>query len=71
MSRTKVLIGYRIKAKRIEMGLTQQELAAKLLVDRQYISKLEGGKINMSLDYLDKVLTELNCTVDELFINNK
>ncbi|MBN8694592.1 MAG: helix-turn-helix transcriptional regulator [Bacteroidetes bacterium] len=71
MSRTKALIGYRIKAKRIEMGLTQQELAAKLLVDRQYISKLEGGKINMSLDYLDKVLTELNCTVDELFINNK
>lgn len=67
MSKTKMLIANRIKAKRIERGLTQQELAVKLSVDRQYISKLEGGKINMSLDYLDRVLTELNCTVDALF----
>lgn len=68
MSRTKELIGKFIKVRRVELGLTQHELAVKLSVDRQYISKVEGGKINMSLDYLDKVLTELNCTVDELFI---
>lgn len=71
MSRTRELIGNFIKIKRVELGFTQQELATKLSVDRQYISKVEGGKINVSLDYLDRILIELNCTIDELFIKNK
>ena len=39
--------------------MTLQELADLLQVDRQYIWKLENGKINMTLDYLDKIMQHL------------
>lgn len=55
MRNSKKLIGEMIKVKRIECGFTQNELACKLKVDRQYVSKIETGKINMTLNYLDKV----------------
>lgn len=67
MPRTRSIIGELIKKHRTRIGLTQHELANKLNTDRQYISKLESGKINMTLDYLDNVLKELNCTIKELF----
>ncbi|MEI6022101.1 MAG: helix-turn-helix transcriptional regulator [Bacteroidota bacterium] len=35
-------------------------MADKLGVDRQYIWRIENGKINFTLDYLDKILNELN-----------
>lgn len=62
-----------IKHQRIKCNLTQNELATKLKTDRQYISKLENGKINMSLDYLDKVLKKLDVKPINFyleFINN-
>jgi len=50
------IIGRIIKLQRKMKGFTLQELADKLDVDRQYVWRLENGKINMSLDYLDKVI---------------
>lgn len=67
MSRTKKKIGELLKMKRTQIGLTQQQLADKLSADRQYINKIESGKINMSLDYLDRVLMELGCNIENLF----
>lgn len=56
-----------IKHQRIKSGLTLEELAYKMGTDKQYIWNLENGKINMSLDYLDKVLSKLKCTHKEFF----
>ena len=56
-----------IKHQRTKSGLTQNELGAKLNADRQYISKIESGKINMSLAYLDKVISKLKCSHNDFF----
>lgn len=41
-------IGERIKARRIEMGLTQSELAKKLgYTDRASVSRVESGQIDL------------------------
>lgn len=61
MAGSKKIIGQKIKHLREKRGLSQQELADKLETDRQYISKIENGKINMSLDYLDKIIKALKC----------
>jgi transcriptional regulator with XRE-family HTH domain len=67
MKKSKHIIGRIIKYQRKKSGLTLQELANHLEVDRQYIWKLENGKINMSLDYLDKVIDKLGCKHEDFF----
>ena len=67
MSCIKKFTGELIKQQRINKNLTQEELAYKLNTDRQYVSKLENGKINMSLDYLGTVLSKLNCSFEEFY----
>jgi len=56
-----------IKRQRIKRDLTLQQLADMMETDRQYISKIENGKINMSLNYLDKILKQLKITTGEFF----
>ena len=41
--------GRNVKAERIRKGLTQEALAEKIAVNREYISKIERGTANMSL----------------------
>jgi transcriptional regulator with XRE-family HTH domain len=61
MKDSKTIIGSMIKAKRIEKKITQQQLADLLNVDRQYIWRIENGKINLTMDYLDKIILHLDC----------
>ena len=42
-------IGQRIIDRRKQLGLTQEALAEKIGVNREYISKIERGTANMSL----------------------
>ncbi len=59
---SKAIIGKLIKQQRLIKEMTQQELADLLNVDRQYIWKIENGKINLTLDYLDKIISKLKCS---------
>ena len=65
MKSSKKIIGDLINHHRTKNGLTLEELALKLNTDRHYIWKLENGKINMSLDYLDKVIKKLKCKPED------
>jgi len=40
--------------RRVEMGLTQVEVAALVGVHRTYVNKVEKGQVNISLDNLEK-----------------
>lgn len=60
MNSSKIVIGKMIKDLRKEKNLSQQELADLLDVDRQYVWRIENGKINLTLDYFDKVIKELS-----------
>jgi transcriptional regulator with XRE-family HTH domain len=56
------IIGLMIKQRRKEKKLTQQQLANLLEIDRQYVWRLENGKVNLTMDYLDTIIQKLNCT---------
>ena len=64
---SKNIIGSIIKLQRQKKGLTLQELADKLEVERQYVWMIENGKKNISADYLDKVIEKLNSNHEDFF----
>ena len=61
MESSKVIIGSMIKSRRKEKRFSQKHLADLLEVDRQYVWRLENGRVNLTMDYLDKVIIQLNC----------
>ena len=61
-------MGYKIKEKRIEIGITQEELAEKSGVSRTIICSLESGKnCNTTAKTLLRIANALNCTVNDIF----
>lgn len=49
--------------KRLELGLTQKQLAEKMGTKQSALSRLESGSYNPSLAFLKKVATALDTTV--------
>lgn len=60
------MIGDNIKDFRVKKNITQQELAEKLNVTRQAISKWENNKGEPDLNMLRNIATALSVTVEEL-----
>lgn len=58
---SRLVIGRIIRMQREKRNLSLQELADLLGIDRQYVWRLENGKVNMTLDYLDKIIVQ-GCT---------
>ena len=57
-----------MRDKRIEFGMTQDELSEQLDVSRQTIISLEKGKYNPSINLAFKLSKLFNCTIEDLFI---
>ena len=53
-------LGFLIRKKRIEKGLTQLELADLMNLDYQYISRIERGLISPTLFWFTKLSEALN-----------
>ena len=68
MKSTKEILGSLIKSRRLERNFTQKQLADLLEVDRQYVWRLENGKVNFTMDYLDKVIYKLNCEQKDFIV---
>ena len=62
-----VSIGNRVKTLRIDKGLSQDELARRIDFDRTYLSRVESGKQNMTVDALLKICDGLGVTIKEFF----
>lgn len=60
-------VGQRIKELRTKQGLSQEEFAFKCNLDRTYITSLERGKRNISLENLEKIAKAFNMTLSEFF----
>ena len=56
------LIGQRIKAKRIDKGFTQEDIADHLGISVSYVSRLERAVVKISLETLVKVASILEVT---------
>lgn len=59
-----------IKEKRIELGLSQEELAKKCGVARQTVNAIENNKYDPTLALAFRLARELQVKVDELFWYN-
>ena len=70
MATSRNIIGKTIKYLREKKGMSQQALSEKLGVDRQYVWRLENGKINISADYIDKVVKGIDGKQED-FLNHK
>ena len=66
-----VKVGKYIATKRKEVGLTQQQLADKLGISFQAISKWENGSAYPNVDILYDLAIELGVTVDEILVGNE
>ena len=64
----KEVIWLLIENHRKSKKISQQELATRLQVDRQYIWKLENGKVNLTMNYLDRVIKELSCLHSDFLV---
>jgi transcriptional regulator with XRE-family HTH domain len=68
MKSSKEILGSLIKSRRLEKNFTQKKLADLLEVDRQYVWRLENGKVNFTMDYLDKVIYRLDCEQKDFIV---
>lgn len=59
-------IGGRIKQKRKDRGMTQEQLAERLFVSVGYISNIERGTTKINLTTLSDIADILDCDVSEL-----
>jgi transcriptional regulator with XRE-family HTH domain len=66
MADLKVKFGKRLRELREERGLTQEQLAFKVGLSREYLSRIEGGRRNVSLNVIERLSEALNIPVHEL-----
>jgi transcriptional regulator with XRE-family HTH domain len=60
--------GRRIRLLRKEKGFSQEELAERSGLNRPYISAIEQGKRNVSLEVMEKLAGALGIEIDQLFL---
>lgn len=60
-------VGRRIKVRRVELGMTQAELAAKLSVGQSNLSYIERGERDVSVSLLAEIAEALECRPEEFF----
>lgn len=58
--------GRNIKAERVRRGYTQESLAEKMNVNREYISRIERGIQNMSLIKITDLANYLETDIENL-----
>src|SRR6188508_3072641 len=63
----KQLFGTAIKGKRSELGISQEELADRAGLHRTYVSDVERGARNLSLESIEKLAHALELSISGLF----
>jgi transcriptional regulator with XRE-family HTH domain len=62
----KALLGQRVRAHRLELGLSQEGLADRCDLHRNYISSIERGQVNVSFENLVTLAKGLAIDVGQL-----
>ncbi len=60
-------VGINLRFYRKKNGYTQEELAEHVKVDSGYISRVELGKVNISVDYVARICKVLKILPAQLF----
>ncbi|MBU0569089.1 helix-turn-helix transcriptional regulator [bacterium] len=64
-------IGLRIRELRNKAEISQMELAELSDLDRTYITSVENGKRNISIENINKIASALNMSLMEFFNDKK
>lgn len=59
--------GKRVRALRLERGLTQEALGNKAGLDLTYVGRIERGEINTSIIAADMIARGLGVSLEQLF----
>lgn len=59
-------IGRRIVALRKKLGIAQEDLAGEAEIDRSFLSEIENGHKNLSVETLVKIAEALNVKASKL-----
>ncbi len=57
-------VAYTLKQLRKAKGLSQEELAERASLDRTYISGVERGVRNITLESLELIICALDCSIE-------
>ncbi|MBQ8298381.1 MAG: helix-turn-helix transcriptional regulator [Clostridia bacterium] len=63
----KQAVGKRIRELRNKLGVSQEEFADMVGLDRTYITSVECGKRNISIVNIEKIAIALNVSLSEFF----
>ncbi|GAB3922942.1 helix-turn-helix transcriptional regulator [Mucilaginibacter myungsuensis] len=63
----KVKVGQRIRELRNELGISQEALANKAEIDRTYVTDVENGRRNISIENLEKLIDALQVQLKDFF----
>jgi DNA-binding XRE family transcriptional regulator len=61
------MLSNKLKDKRIEAGLTQEDLAKRVSCTRQTIHSIEHNRYGPSLELAYRIADALGCDINELF----
>lgn len=61
-------LGKTIIRLRKEKGYSQEAFANEAGIDRRYMSDIENGKRNISIDILDRVCNKLGIKISDFFV---
>lgn len=59
----KKILGEQIRARRKDLNMTQADLSETVRIDRANISKIEGGRYNISVDIIGRIAEALKCEI--------
>jgi len=60
-------VGVNLQRLRRDKGLSQEELAHRADVHQTYLSGVEGGKRNASINVLERIAKALSVDIEEFF----
>lgn len=63
---SEVIVGERIRRLRLEAGLSQEELGRSSKMSTSYISRLETGEVNPTVDALTRIVRVFGLSIDGL-----
>lgn len=66
LEKRQAMLGEQVRSRRLERGLSQEQLSEKAGLDRTYVSSLESGKRNPAFSTLIKLASALEVELAEL-----
>lgn len=64
-----ITIGSRLRARRVELGYSQNETSEKSGLHPTYIGQVERGEKNATINSIERICNALNLSMEDLFAN--